>query len=110
MPLRQVAFGKQGTVAEYVRSGGRCPARVFLDWCQKPMRDKFDDAFVALVRMGASYVNQERFWLLHGHGKPLWEFKEHHHRLYCAREQVGPAVRVILLHGWKKQKEGGTKE
>lgn len=60
--------------------------------------------------MGAKYHNHERFKALKDKGKPLWEFKEFRYRLYCYREQTGEFVKVILLNGWEKTKEGKTKE
>jgi len=60
--------------------------------------------------MGAKYVNETRFKPLHGDGKPLWEFKEHDHRLYCIRfVETGDRADVVLLNGWIKDKEGKTK-
>ncbi len=60
--------------------------------------------------MGAPYHNHQRFRGLTGAGKPLWEFKEFDHRLYCFRKQDGNKVDVILLDGWVKDKEGKTKK
>ena len=60
--------------------------------------------------MGKDYVNSQRFKPLIKDGKPLWEFKEHAHRLYCARMVKGNAVEIILLNGWCKEKEGQSKE
>jgi hypothetical protein len=60
--------------------------------------------------MGTSYVNQERFKPLRDQGKPLWEFKEHDHRLYCVRTVIGASVEIVLLSGWVKDKEGKSKE
>jgi hypothetical protein len=62
--------------------------------------------------MGAEYQIHERFKPLHGEGKPLWEFKEHGHRLYCIRMEEAPgSVTIVLLNGWKKDKVGkGTNE
>lgn len=61
--------------------------------------------------MGADYQVPERFKPLHGDGKPLWEFKEHGHRLYCLRivSDAAGSVVVILLSGWKKDKDGKGK-
>jgi hypothetical protein len=74
------------------------------------MAKKFAGQFDALTKVGAAYSNQQRFWGLHGAGKPLWEFKEHDHRLYCVRQVVGQSVTVILLNGWVKQKRGKTEQ
>ena len=60
--------------------------------------------------MGSDYQIRERFTPLHGAGKPLWEFKEHDHRLYCARLVIGKFVDVILLNGWVKDKRGKARE
>jgi hypothetical protein len=60
--------------------------------------------------MGRTYYNPQRFKALIGNGKPLWEFKEFDHRLYCYRECSGETVTVILLNGWTKQKKGKSKD
>jgi len=60
--------------------------------------------------MGTKYYNPQRFKPLIGDGKPLWEFKEFDHRLYCYRECIGEVVKVILFNGWEKQKKGKSKE
>jgi hypothetical protein len=59
---------------------------------------------------GADYCNYERFRSLTGNGKPLWEFKEHDHRMYCYRQvaQGSNAVTIILFNGWVKEKRGKT--
>lgn len=73
------------------------------------MEKKFKGSFDALIKMGAAYQNQERFRALHGEGKPLWEFKEFDHRLYCYRHQdKNNVLLVVLLTGWVKQKKGKT--
>jgi hypothetical protein len=64
------------------------------------------DSFAALVMIGSDFSIDERFTSLHDEGKPLWEFKEHHWRLYCHRIQSGKTVVIILLNGWKKDKKG----
>ena len=73
------------------------------------MRKRFDGEFDAISKMGVQYCNNQRFKPLSKQGKPLWEFKEHDHRLYCARiaTRAGKIV-VILLDGWVKDKEGRT--
>jgi hypothetical protein len=81
-----------------------------LEECIDAMRRRFAGSFDALTKMGADYVNRERFKPLRDRGKPLWEFKEHDHRLYCAREVNGKFVQVILFNGWSKDKDGRTKE
>jgi hypothetical protein len=56
---------------------------------------------------GAEYENQQRFHALHKKGKPLWELKEHDHRLYCARLLRGTGnMDIVLFNGWKKDKDG----
>ena len=60
--------------------------------------------------MGAEYYISQRFKALIGDGKPLWEFKEHDHRLYCERRVIdGKRVSVVLLSGWIKDKKGKSK-
>jgi hypothetical protein len=95
----------------FVRKGGRCPSQNFLKGCEKRWANKFRGSFYALTVQGKSYENHERFKpLTRKEGKPLWEFKEHAHRLYCIRTVKGDAVDIILLHGWSKDKEGRSKE
>jgi hypothetical protein len=74
------------------------------------MIKKLRASFHALTIMGADYCNDQRFRPLTKAGRPLWEFKQHDHRLYCARIVRGTAVEIILLHGWSKDKEGKSKE
>lgn len=70
---------------------------------------RFKGQFDAITKSGATYCNQQRFKPLHGDGKPLWEFKESDHRLYCYRQVVPPnKLFVVLLNGWVKQKKGKT--
>jgi hypothetical protein len=96
-------------ISPYERSGGRNPAQKFLDEIERPMRKKFIGQFDALSKQGASYENEQRFRPLRGKGKPLWEFKEHDHRLYCSRSVVDQSkVEIVLLSGWVKDKEGKT--
>jgi hypothetical protein len=59
---------------------------------------------------GRKHENHQRFKALTGKGKPLWEFKEFDHRIYCSRECNGDWVEVVLLYGWTKQKRGKHKE
>lgn len=75
------------------------------------MSKKFAGQFDALTKQGASYCNYQRFTPLSERGKPLWEFKEHDHRLYCFR-RVGPqnTIVLVLLNGWVKQKSGKIKK
>jgi len=74
------------------------------------MRKRFLGQWDALTKHGgSSYENQQRFHALHGEGKPLWEFKEHDHRLYCVRmPRSGGMVDIVLLNGWSKEKTGRT--
>jgi len=77
------------------------------------MNRRFNGQIRALADMGgAEYENHQRFCPLHGAGKPLWEFKEHDHRLYCARitRPAGRPLDVVLLSGWIKDKKGKGKE
>jgi len=64
--------------------------------------------FDALSKIGAPYQNPQRFKALLGKGKPLWEFKEHGHRIYCYRKVVDQRVYAVLFTGWDKGKEGRT--
>ena len=101
--------GKLARIVKYVRPNGRCPTKDFLDAIDHKMRKRFYGQFDALTKVGATYVNNERFRPLHKAGKPLWEFKEHDHRLYCLRTVEPPdAVAIVLFSGWIKQKSGKT--
>jgi len=91
-----------------VRVNGRCPANDFIDQLDSKMGKKFAGQFDALTKTGANYVNDQRFRPLRGAGKPLWEFKEHDHRLYCFRKVLTNAILLVLLSGWIKQKTGRT--
>jgi hypothetical protein len=96
-------------VLKFERGTERCPAQEFLDNLQKPMGHKFAGQFDALTKTGQKFCNQQRFWPLHKKGKPLWEFKEHDHRLYCFRRvETNGAVTVVLFNGWVKDKKGRT--
>ncbi len=55
-------------------------------------------------------MNPERFKPLKGNGKPLWEFKEHDHRVFCVRHDERPNITVILLNGWVKDKGRSAEE
>jgi hypothetical protein len=105
-----VVSGKSGSVWKYIRPNGKCPADEFLSTCGSAFEKKFKGSFDAVTQMGSKYYNRERFKSLTGTGKPLWEFKEFDHRLYCYRECAGDYVRVILLSGWEKQKKCKTRE
>jgi hypothetical protein len=72
------------------------------------MKKKLAGQFDALTKMGAKYCNQQRFTALRRNGKPLWEFKEHDHRLYCHRIVKENRITVVLYNGWIKDKEGKT--
>ncbi len=95
---------------KFRRSNDRCPADEFLVGCDHAYQKKFKGSFDAVTQMGSKYYNRERFKPLIGDGRPLWEFKEFDHRLYCYRECTGEVVKVILLSGWEKQKKGKTRE
>jgi len=111
MPLLPKARDANGEVFAYVRYNNRSPAENFLQASQEAMRKRFEGSFRAACIMGATYRNDERFKPLKGDGKPLWEFKEHDHRLYCLREQYGQRVRIVLFNGWVKDKgKGGRRE
>lgn len=48
---------------------------------------------------------------MHAKGRPLWEFKEFGHRLYCIRiVDFQGSVKIVLLNGWKKDKAGKASE
>jgi hypothetical protein len=96
-------------VWRYRLANGRCLAKEFLDAIEKSMQDKFEGQFKAVSAIGRSYYNRERFKPLQDKGKPLWEFKQFDHRLYCCRECKGEWVKIILLYGCVKQKSGKTK-
>ncbi len=70
------------------------------------MRDKFEGPFAAVTKQGAAFCNPQRFKPLKT--KPLWEFKEHDHRIYCYRKQQGTRVDIVLFNGWVKDKPGKT--
>jgi hypothetical protein len=93
------------------RENKRCPCNDFLVDIEKKMLARLRGQMDALTKQGSSYENHQRFCPLHGSGKPLWEFKEHDHRLYCARfPRAGGKVDVILYNGWKKDKEGKNRQ
>ena len=74
------------------------------------MGKKFYGLFDALTKIGSDYCNHERFRPLHDAGKPLWEFKQHDHRLYCFRHAFEKSIHVVLFNGWIKEKRGKTEE
>jgi hypothetical protein len=94
---------------KYERANGRCPSSDFLGDIEKSMLKKFAGQFDALTKM-PKYSNQQRFWPLSEKGKPLWEFKEHDHRIYCFRSLVGNSVVIVLFNGWIKDKKGKTEK
>jgi hypothetical protein len=101
--------GALARVVLYERTGGRCPVCEFFQRMDPKIEKKFKGSFDALMKVGATYENQERFRPLHGAGKPLWEFKQFDHRLYCYRHQDrNNVLLVVLLSGWVKQKKGKT--
>ncbi len=97
-------------IYKYIRVNGRCPSCDFLKALDSKTAKKFAGSFDALSKMGAPYTNPQRFKGLINGGKPLWEFKEHDHRLYCVRHVEDQRVCVTLLDGWIKDKEGRNKE
>lgn len=109
LALRVHLLGPLGRVFTFVRPlNGRCPACDFLKNLESQFRRRFSGSFDALTKVGASYYNDQRFKALIGNGKPLWEFKEHDHRIYCYRQQDSNKVDVVLLDGWIKDKRGKT--
>jgi len=92
------------------RENRRCPCNDFLDDMEQHMLRRFKGQMSALTKDGgASYENHQRFCPLRGAGKPLWEFKEHDHRLYCVRlPRPEGKMDVVLLNGWTKDKRGKT--
>jgi hypothetical protein len=101
--------GSVAHVMKYVRANERCPADSFLDSLDPKMCKRFAGQFDAISKMGSEYENHQRFTPLRGRGKPLWEFKEHDHRLYCFRRVLqARAVLIVLFGGWIKQKAGRT--
>ncbi len=73
------------------------------------MLKKFKGQMDALMKQGSDICNSQRFRPLTGKGKPLWEFKEHDHRLYCFRRVLrANLILVVLFSGWVKDKEGKT--
>jgi hypothetical protein len=67
-------------------------------------------AFDAVSKHGTDIpANHQRYKPLGGKGKPLWEFKEHHSRIYCERLVIAEnKVLITLFNGWSKDKEGRT--
>lgn len=74
------------------------------------MQKKFGGSLVAIMMSGADYHVSERFRVLSGAGKPLWEMKEHDHRWYCHRYVIPgtKSVQIFLFNGWVKDKKGKT--
>jgi hypothetical protein len=99
-----------GRIYRFVRPNDRCPSALFLKSLDQQYGKKFKGSFDALSKMGVAYRNEQRFKALTGAGKPLWEFKEHDHRLYCFRLVEGERVAVALLDGWVKDKAGVHKQ
>jgi hypothetical protein len=108
LPTREHISGPLARIVAFVRANERCPIDDFFRDIEPMMRKKFNGQFDALTKQGSIYSNGERFKPLHGAGKPLWEFKEHGHRLYCYRKATPPSVFIVLLSGWVKQKKGKT--
>lgn len=108
--MQQHLVGSLGRIYRFVRPNGRCPSHDYLKNLDSKTAKKFQGSFDALSKMGSRYYNEQRFKALIGAGRPLWEFKEHDHRLYCYRRVEGEAVVVTLLDGWIKDKEGRNKQ
>jgi hypothetical protein len=109
MALTEHTVGERGTVLLFHRGANTSPAGEFLKGLQAPDRRKFESSFGAVSEVGAEYRNRERFTRLRDSGSPLWEFKEHEHRLYCIRRQVRDHVYVVLLDSGKKAKTGKSR-
>lgn len=73
------------------------------------MQRRFGGQMHSLARSDdpVEFCNPQRFKPLHGAAKPLWEFKEDDHRLYCVRFVHGKHLTVVLLDGWVK---GGNRK
>jgi hypothetical protein len=112
LPVRVYQEGALARIYDYERTSGRCPASDFLDSLDIKLVKKFKGSFLAVLNIGSIYCNGERFKPLQGDGKPLWEFKEHDHRLYCFRAVVQPGkfVVIVLFNGWVKEKRGRTEK
>jgi hypothetical protein len=111
VPLRQLVRGEFGVVYAFIRPNGRCPACDFLQSLTVNLQNKFNGLFDAFVKQGAVFENYIEFKLLHGKGKPLWEFKQHEPRIYTVRERFGERFAIaVLLDGWVKGKSGKGKE
>jgi len=111
LPLILLVSGEKGTVYKYVRPNGRCPASAFLAGCIEDVVKKFEGSFDVATKIGSTYYNHQRFKPLHNEGKPLWEFKEHSHRIYCMRTELPAQVmHIVLLNGWTKDKDGKAKQ
>lgn len=112
LPVREYVSGELARIYEYMRVGGRCPICDFLNEMESRTLKKFKGQFDALTKVGADYANYERFKPLSGAGKPLWEFKEFDHRVYCHRKvmQNTKVIEIVLLSGWVKEKRGRTEK
>ena len=104
MALKKLTGGPRATVLLLLDRRNRSAAEDFLDVLQESHRRKFNGNFDTLLELGLQYTrNPQRFKAI---DNPLWEFKEHDHRLYCLRKPVGNHVYAVLLHGWTKDKSG----
>jgi hypothetical protein len=111
LPTLEHISGELAQIVRYVRANERCPTDEFFKGMDSRMVKKFKGQFTAITKKGESYSNDQRFTALRGYGKPLWEFKEFDHRLYCYRKVIPPsAVFLVLLSGWVKQKTGKTEK
>lgn len=104
MALKKLTGGPGATVLLLLDQRNRSAAEDFLDGLQESHRRKFHGNFGTLLELGLQYTrNPQRFKAI---DNPLWEFKEHDHRLYCLRKPEGKHVYVVLLRGWTKDKRG----
>src|SRR5580704_2961681 len=93
----------------FVRPNDRSPTEEFFKGITPQMRRRFLGQMDAITKYGANYCNHQRFKPLHDNGKPLWEFKESDHRLYCHRQVLAAnTLFIVLFNGWVKQKKGKT--
>src|SRR5580704_18108849 len=109
LPIHRYVHGELARVVHYERRNGRCPSIEFLEnQIVEKMLKRFKGQFQVLCEVGSAFHNGQRFKALQKKGKPLWEFKESDHRLYCARLVKGSHIIVVLFNGWVKDKNGRT--
>ena len=112
LPIHEYVRGELARVVHFERPcNRRCPSIEFLEKeIESKALKKFKGQFHCLTSMGARYCNHERFKPLHDKGKPLWEFKEGDHRLYCARLVKENRLIIALFNGWIKDRRGRTEK